>query len=76
MAGLIGLVVLVALADPLALAARAVRRWFNEGNVPVNVGMLVLFARAAALRPVLGLGAQVVAGFAFSVLRKAPSAPA
>lgn len=35
--------------DPLALAARAVRRWFSEGNVPVKVGMLVLFAGVAAL---------------------------
>ena len=35
--------------DPLSLAARAVRRWFSEGNVPVKVGMLVLFAGVAAL---------------------------
>lgn len=35
--------------DPLTLAARAVRRWFSEGNVPVKVGMLVLFAGVAAL---------------------------
>ena len=35
--------------DPLALAARALRRWFSEGNVPVKVGMLVLFAGVAAL---------------------------
>lgn len=35
--------------DPLTLAARAVRRWFTEGNVPVKVGMLVLFAGVAAL---------------------------
>lgn len=35
--------------DPRALAARAVRRWFTEGNVPVKVGMLVLFAGVAAL---------------------------
>lgn len=31
------------------LAARAMRRWFSEGNVPVKVGMLVLFAGVAAL---------------------------
>jgi uncharacterized membrane protein len=35
--------------DPLTLAARAARRWFTEGNVPVKVGMLVLFAGVAAL---------------------------
>ena len=35
--------------DPLTLAARAMRRWFSEGNVPVKVGMLVLFAGVAAL---------------------------
>jgi len=35
--------------DPLTLAARAVRRWFTEGNVPVKVGVLVLFAGVAAL---------------------------
>lgn len=35
--------------DPLSLAFRAVRRWFTEGNVPVKVGMLVLFAGVAAL---------------------------
>ncbi|GAB2613899.1 DUF2339 domain-containing protein [Novilysobacter erysipheiresistens] len=35
--------------DPLQLAARAIRRWFTEGNVPVKVGMLVLFAGVAAL---------------------------
>lgn len=34
--------------DPLTLV-RAVRRWFSEGNVPVKVGMLVLFAGVAAL---------------------------
>ena len=39
----------VSLPDPLTLAARAVRRWFSEGNVPVKVGMLVLFAGVAAL---------------------------
>ena len=37
--------------DPLQLAARAMRRWFTEGNVPVKVGVLVLlFGVAAALR--------------------------
>ena len=35
--------------DPVTLAARAVRRWFTEGNVPVKVGVLVLFAGVAAL---------------------------
>jgi len=35
--------------DPLTLAARAVRHWFTEGNVPVKVGVLVLFAGVAAL---------------------------
>ncbi|RDZ26961.1 DUF2339 domain-containing protein [Lysobacter silvisoli] len=35
--------------DPATLALRAVRRWFTEGNVPVKVGMLVLFAGVAAL---------------------------
>ncbi|GAB2501104.1 DUF2339 domain-containing protein [Lysobacter humi (ex Lee et al. 2017)] len=30
-------------------AIRAVRRWFTEGNVPVKVGVLVLFAGVAAL---------------------------
>ncbi len=35
--------------DPLVRLARWVRRWFTEGNVPVKVGMLVLFAGVAAL---------------------------
>ncbi|TXK64339.1 DUF2339 domain-containing protein [Alkalisalibacterium limincola] len=30
-------------------ATRFVRRWFTEGNVPVKIGMLVLFAGVAAL---------------------------
>jgi uncharacterized membrane protein len=34
---------------PLELGMRALRRWFSEGNVPVKVGMLVLFAGVAAL---------------------------
>ncbi|HKE47701.1 MAG TPA: DUF2339 domain-containing protein, partial [Rhodanobacteraceae bacterium] len=29
--------------------ANAIKRWFTEGNVPVKVGMLVLFAGVAAL---------------------------
>jgi uncharacterized membrane protein len=35
--------------NPLELATRAIRHWFTEGNVPVKVGMLVLFAGVAAL---------------------------
>ena len=35
--------------SPGARVSRAVRRWFSEGNVPVKVGMLVLFAGVAAL---------------------------
>ena len=35
--------------NPIELVARAVRRWFTEGNVPVKVGVLVLFAGVAAL---------------------------
>ena len=35
--------------DSVSVALRAVRRWFSEGNVPVKVGMLVLFAGVAAL---------------------------
>ncbi len=31
------------------VAARAVKRWFTVGNVPVKIGMLVLFAGVAAL---------------------------
>lgn len=34
---------------PFDRAAVAIRRWFGEGNVPVKVGMLVLFAGVAAL---------------------------
>ena len=34
---------------PLEHAASAIKRWFTEGNVPVKVGMLVLFAGVAAL---------------------------
>lgn len=34
---------------PANRAWTAVRRWFGEGNVPVKVGMLVLFAGVAAL---------------------------
>src|SRR5690606_38085061 len=36
-------------AHPLHRVAVAVRRWFATGNVPVKVGMLVLFAGVAAL---------------------------
>ncbi|AWV08335.1 hypothetical protein C9I47_2659 [Lysobacter maris] len=35
--------------DPVTRAARVIKRWFTEGNVPVKVGMLVLFAGVAAL---------------------------
>ncbi len=35
--------------DVVTLGLRAVRRWFSQGNVPVKVGMLVLFAGVAAL---------------------------
>src|SRR5690606_22031111 len=35
--------------DPVTLAIRAVQRWFTVGNVPVKIGMLVLFAGVAAL---------------------------
>lgn len=35
--------------DPISIAIDAVRGWFTEGNVPVKVGMLVLFAGVAAL---------------------------
>lgn len=35
--------------DPVTLAFRAARRWLTEGNVPVKVGVLVLFAGVAAL---------------------------
>lgn len=35
--------------DPATVFVRAVKRWFTEGNVPVKVGMLVLFAGVAAL---------------------------
>ncbi|KLJ00975.1 DUF2339 domain-containing protein [Luteimonas sp. FCS-9] len=35
--------------DPFARAARWVRSWFTTGNVPVKIGMLVLFAGVAAL---------------------------
>jgi uncharacterized membrane protein len=34
---------------PLENALAAIKRWFTEGNVPVKVGMLVLFAGVAAL---------------------------
>lgn len=35
--------------DPTQRAANWIKRWFSEGNVPVKVGMLVLFAGVAAL---------------------------
>ncbi len=35
--------------DVVERAIDAVKRWFTEGNVPVKVGMLVLFAGVAAL---------------------------
>ena len=35
--------------DFATLAIRAVKRWFTVGNVPVKIGMLVLFAGVAAL---------------------------
>ncbi len=34
---------------PIERAAAWLKRWFSEGNVPVKVGMLVLFAGVAAL---------------------------
>lgn len=35
--------------DIFTVAVRAVKRWFSVGNVPVKIGMLVLFAGVAAL---------------------------
>jgi uncharacterized membrane protein len=35
--------------DPIAIAFGWVRGWFTEGNVPVKIGMLVLFFGVAAL---------------------------
>jgi uncharacterized membrane protein len=35
--------------DILTRAARAVKRWFTVGNIPVKIGVLVLFAGVAAL---------------------------
>ncbi len=35
--------------DPISLGLRAVKRWFTVGNVPVKIGILVLFAGVAAL---------------------------
>ncbi|MET0807524.1 MAG: DUF2339 domain-containing protein, partial [Pseudoxanthomonas sp.] len=35
--------------DVFTVAARAVKRWFTVGNVPVKIGMLVLLAGVAAL---------------------------
>lgn len=35
--------------DPFTLGLRALKRWFSVGNVPVKIGMLVLFAGVAAL---------------------------
>jgi uncharacterized membrane protein len=53
-------------------AVRAVQRWFTVGNVPVKIGMLVLFAGVAAL---LKYGASARATVCSrSVCRVAPSA--
>lgn len=35
--------------DVVTVAFRAVRRWFTEGNVPVKIGVMVLFAGVASL---------------------------
>ncbi|KAF1711537.1 hypothetical protein CSC70_05485 [Pseudoxanthomonas kalamensis DSM 18571] len=35
--------------DPFTLGLRAAKRWLTVGNVPVKIGMLVLFAGVAAL---------------------------
>jgi uncharacterized membrane protein len=35
--------------DPLSLLAERVKRWFSEGNVPVKVGVIVLFLGIGAL---------------------------
>ncbi len=35
--------------DVVSLAVRAIKRWFTVGNVPVKIGVLVLFAGVAAL---------------------------
>lgn len=39
----------LATPDAFTVAARAVKRWFTVGNVPVKIGMLVLLAGVAAL---------------------------
>jgi len=35
--------------DPVTMAVRMVKRWFMTGNVPVKIGILVLFAGVASL---------------------------
>ncbi|GAA5078921.1 DUF2339 domain-containing protein [Lysobacter panacisoli] len=35
--------------DPVTVAVRAVKHWFMTGNVPVKIGILVLFAGVASL---------------------------
>jgi len=35
--------------DPITLGLRAIKHWFTVGNVPVKIGILVLFAGVAAL---------------------------
>ncbi|MBL8297231.1 MAG: DUF2339 domain-containing protein [Rhodanobacteraceae bacterium] len=35
--------------DPLARAFAAVKRWFTEGNIPVKIGVLILFLGVGAL---------------------------
>lgn len=42
-------VVVAPTPDPVAIAVARVKRWFTEGNVPVKVGVLVLFLGVAAL---------------------------
>jgi len=72
--------------DPLTLFVERVKRWFTEGNVPVKVGILVLFLGVAALLKYLadegvlnvpielrlaGIAASAVAALAFAWRKRA-----
>ncbi|WP_257389218.1 DUF2339 domain-containing protein, partial [Tahibacter caeni] len=67
-------------ADPVARAIDAIKRWFTEGNIPVKIGVLILFLGVGALMKysidqgwvrvpielrMAGIAAAALAGLAF-----------
>lgn len=72
-------------ADPVARAFEAVKRWFTEGNIPVKIGVLILFLGVGALMKysvdqgwlyvpielrLAGIAAAALAGLAFGWVKR------